>query len=171
MLEQELALLGLLKESPKHGYEIKRKVKEMFSLFAGAQLKSIYYPLAVLEKQGLVIKQKARQGRRPQRWVYSLTPKGQQRFHELLDKSFMNLKRPYFSLDISLYFLGFISPEIAKRRLRGRMRMLRRLAENIAGFIRSLENKKGPGLVSIMEHDLRMVNTEYDFLAGFIRRF
>ena len=44
-MEQELLLLGLLKESPKHGYEIKKKIKEMLSLFAGVDLKSIYYPL------------------------------------------------------------------------------------------------------------------------------
>ena len=30
MIEQELILLGLLKESPKHGYEIKKKIKEIF---------------------------------------------------------------------------------------------------------------------------------------------
>jgi DNA-binding PadR family transcriptional regulator len=43
--------LGLLKESPKHGYEIKKKIKEILSLFAGVDLKSIYYPLRILEKK------------------------------------------------------------------------------------------------------------------------
>ncbi len=51
MLEQELILLGLLKDQPKHGYEIKKEIKEILSLFAGVDLKSIYYPLGRLEKK------------------------------------------------------------------------------------------------------------------------
>lgn len=50
MIEQELLLLGLLREGPKHGYEIKLKIKEILFLFAGIDIKSIYYPLKVLEK-------------------------------------------------------------------------------------------------------------------------
>ena len=50
MIEHELLFLGLLKESPKHGYDIKLKIKEILSLFAGVELKSIYYPLRILEK-------------------------------------------------------------------------------------------------------------------------
>ena len=56
MIEQELLFLGLLKEGAKHGYEIKKRIKEILSLFAGLEIKSIYYPLRVLEKRGLVVK-------------------------------------------------------------------------------------------------------------------
>ena len=56
MIEQELLLLGLLKQGPKHGYDIKTKIKQILSLFAGVELKSIYYPLRILEKRGLVVK-------------------------------------------------------------------------------------------------------------------
>jgi DNA-binding PadR family transcriptional regulator len=89
MIEQELLLLGLLRESPKHGYEIKLKIKEILSLFAGVELKSVYYPLMVMEKKGLLVKHAGFAGRRPQRWVYKLTPRGQARFEELLEKSFL----------------------------------------------------------------------------------
>jgi DNA-binding PadR family transcriptional regulator len=104
MIEQELILLGLLRERPTHGYEIKKKINEILSLFAGVDLKSIYYPLRVLEQKGLVVKRKNRPGRRPERFVYALTPKGESRFKELLNKSFLDFKRPQFSLDLSLYF-------------------------------------------------------------------
>ena len=112
MIEQELLLLGLLKESPKHGYEIKTKIKEILSLFAGVELKSIYYPLSVLEKNGLLEKRAGKEGRRPQRFVYELTNRGEARFEELLNKSFLDLKRPQFSLDLSLYFLRFIKQRL-----------------------------------------------------------
>ena len=107
MIEQELILLGLLRQSPKHGYEIKVQAREILSFFAGVRLKSIYYPLRILEKKGLLSKQAnkpARQclpagkagfgyphsqshksGSRPKRLVYCLTEKGKKRFEILLN--------------------------------------------------------------------------------------
>ncbi|MDD2689820.1 MAG: PadR family transcriptional regulator [Candidatus Omnitrophica bacterium] len=168
MIEHELVLLGLLKESPKHGYEIKKKIKEILSLFAGVELKSIYYPLQILEKRGLVVKRKNKQGRRPQRLVYELTPKGQSRFNELLAKSFLNFKRPRFSLDLSLYFLGYMKPEIAKRRLQARMQILDRVIRGLKQMINSLKKRRLSSLVNILEHNLQMVETESKFLAQLI---
>ena len=80
MIEHELLLLGLLKESPKHGYDIKIKIKKIFSLFTGVDLKSIYYPLKILEKEGLIEKRINRLGKRPERFVYKLTSRGEARF-------------------------------------------------------------------------------------------
>ena len=108
MIEQELLFLGLLKEGARHGYEIKKRIKEILSLFAGLQVKSIYYPLRVLEKKGLVVKRIAKQPNRPDRLIYSLTSQGEARFNNLLLRSFLDFKRPRFSLDISLYFLRYV---------------------------------------------------------------
>lgn len=171
MIQQELILLGLLKENPKHGYEIKRKIKEILSLFAGVNLKSIYYPLKILERKGLVEKHISRLGKRPQRFIYSLTPKGNDRFCQLLYKSFLNFKRPQFSLDLSLYFLHYIKPSIAKRRLRARKLILKRLSRGLKQMINSLKNEKFPSLIYILEHNLQMVKTESRFLSNLIKHF
>ncbi len=165
MIEQELIFLGLLKESPKHGYEIKKKIKEILSLFAGVDLKSIYYPLRVLEQRGLVVKRIDKQGKRPERFVYELTPKGRNRFQELLSKSFLNFKRPQFSLDLSLYFLRYINPRIAKRRLRARMLILQRLSRDLDQMANGFKKKKDASLAHILEHNLQMVKTESQFLT------
>jgi len=169
MIEHELLLLGLLKQSPKHGYDIKIKIKEILSLFAGIDLKSIYYPLGVLEKKGLVTRRKGKAGRRPQRFVYALTERGKNRFQELLSKSFLNLKRPQFSLDLSLYFLNYIKPAIAKRRLRGRMLVMKRLSRGLEQMISSLKKKEISSLVYILEHDLQMLESESNFLSQLIK--
>lgn len=169
MISQELILLGLLKESPKHGYEIKKKIKEILFLFAGVELKSIYYPLRVLEKKGLVSRHAGKQGRRPQRFIYELTSKGQARFNELLNESFLNFKRPQFTLDLSLYFLNHIKPQVARRRLRARMQILKRLADNMEKTVASLTNKKSSPLSRILEHNLQMVQTELQFLNRLIK--
>jgi len=166
MIEQELLILGLLKESPRHGYEIKKKIKEILSLFAGIDVKSVYYPLKILEQKDLIQKHTGQQGRRPVRFIYRLTPKGQMRFEELLSESFLIFKRPQFSLDLSLYFLGYINPDIGRRRLRGRIFILNKIARGLKKMLHS-QNKKiiSPSLVRILEHNLKMLEAETHFLS------
>jgi len=166
MIEHELLFLGLLKESPKHGYDIKTEIKDILSLFAGLDLKSIYYPLGVLEKKGLVEKHSAREGRRPQRFVYTLTKKGKARFNELLAKSFLELKRPQFSLDLSLYFLNYIDPRTAHRRLLGRIFILNKLARSLRQMLAEKKKKNSPALARILEHNLQMLEAEAQFLLA-----
>lgn len=166
MIEHELMLLGMLKERPKHGYEIKKEIKEALSLFAGITPKSIYYPLRILEKKGMVLKSLSRQKRRPYRIVYRLTQKGAARFKELLTNSLLDFKRPEFSLDISLYFLNYLEPEIAKRRLRARKQVLEGLAGGLCKSIKNLKNYKKPSsIIRILEHNLKMVESESRFLS------
>jgi DNA-binding PadR family transcriptional regulator len=168
MNQQELILLGLLKESPKHGYQIKLKIKEILSLFAGVDLKSIYYPLRLLERKGFVTKRIGKAGKRPERFVYSLTPKGKNHFDELLNKSFLNFHRPHFSLDLSLYFLHYIKSSVAKRRLRARMLVLKNLAQDLKHMVNTRQNQTS-SLTYILEHNLQMVETEQGFLANLIK--
>jgi len=169
MIEQEIILLGLLKEAPRHGYEIKTKIKEILAIFAGVDLKSIYYPLTVLEKRGLVSRHKAKPGRRPERYVYELTTKGKRRFDELLTKSFLDFKRPQFSLDLSLYFLPYIKADIARRRLRGRVFILDKLCRELKQVLES-KRKKGTRrpLLTVIEHNIGMMEAESRFLRHLI---
>jgi DNA-binding PadR family transcriptional regulator len=169
MIEQEFLLLGMLKESPKHGYEIKKKTREILFLFAGVELKSIYYPLKVLEQKGLVAKHADKQGRRPQRFVYELTPKGEHRLDELLSQSFLDFKRPQFSLDLSLYFLHYMKPAIARRRLRARLLIIKKLSRELKQMVNSPKNKGPASLSEILEHNLKMLEAESHFLANLIK--
>lgn len=169
MIENELLLLGLLKERPCHGYEIKTRVREILSLFAGVELKSIYYPLRVMEKKGLVEKRSGRQGKWPTRFTYALTKKGQALFDELLTKSFLDFKRPQFSLDLSIYFLRYMKSGSARRRLRGRIFILNRISQGVKEMLETQRRKKTPvALIRILEHNLRLLETEASFLEGLI---
>jgi len=170
MIENELILLGLLKESPKHGYEIKRRIEEILFLFAGVDQKSIYYPLRILEKKGLVIKRTAKYGKRPERFVYELTDSGHLYFEELLSKSYLDFKRPQFSLDLSLYFLAFTDPVVAKRRLRGRIFILNKIGSGLKQMIIKHQKKESlPSLARILEHNLKMLEAEESFLKDLIK--
>ncbi|MFA5063099.1 MAG: PadR family transcriptional regulator [Candidatus Omnitrophota bacterium] len=168
MIEQELLLLGLLKEGPKHGYDIKTKIKQILSLFAGVELKSIYYPLRILEKRGLVAKRTLKPGKRPERMVYALTSKGEARFNELLNKSLLSLKRPQFSLDLSLYFLHYMNPGVAIRRLRARLHMLNKISHGLEHMVKTSSKGKTVPLNRILEHNFRLLKAESQFISQLI---
>jgi DNA-binding PadR family transcriptional regulator len=165
MIEHELILLGLLKEGPKHGYEIKVKINEILSLFTGVNVKSIYYPLRILEQKKLVAQCSRKSGRRPERFVYELTEKGQARFFELLNKSFLDFRRPQFTLDLSLYFLHYMKPHLSRRRLRARMRILKGISLGLTQMVKAHTGKKPSSLGRILEHNLQMIGAELRFLS------
>ena len=171
MIEHELLLLGLLRQGPKHGYEIKIKVKQILSLLAGVQLKSIYYPLRILEQKGLIDKKIRKVGNRPKRIVYALTYRGKKRFEELLNKSLLELKRPQFNLDLSLYFLNYLDPSSARRRLLARLHILNKIS---SGMNKMFGNNKAEGpnsLSRIIEHNSKMLEAESAFLTDLIKDF
>jgi len=170
MIEQELLLLGLLRQTPKHGYEIKIKVRQILSLFAGVQLKSIYYPLKVLEKKGLLTKQAAKKGRRPERFVYCLTSKGKERFEMLLSKNLLNFKRPQFTLDLSLYFLNYLPANLARRRLAARLSILNKISLGIQELLNSQELKGSVPHSQILEHNLCLLRAESAFLTSLLKK-
>ncbi|MCX5694273.1 MAG: PadR family transcriptional regulator [Candidatus Omnitrophica bacterium] len=170
MIDQELILLGLLRQSPKHGYEIKVKVREILALFAGVQLKSIYYPLRILEKKGLLAKHTVIKGKRPPRLVYGLTAKGKKRFELLLNRNILDFKRPQFTLDLSLYFLSFMKPALARRRLKKRLEILAKISSGIREMSDSKKLKNSLPLLRIMEHNLCLLHAESSFLSSLIKK-
>ena len=101
MIEHELLFLGLLKEGPKHGYEIKRKIEEELFPFVGLKIKSIYYPLKKMEQLGLGNKDAGREGKWPEKFVYSITPKGEKIFDHLINESFLSIDRKSTRLNSS----------------------------------------------------------------------
>ena len=168
MIEHELLFLGLLKDGPKHGYEIKRQIEEELFPFVGLKIKSIYYPLKKMEKLGLIKKDIGREGKWPEKYVYSLTAKGEKIFDHLITDSFLSIERPYFNIDLSLYFLQYVDKKIAKRQLRGRVLFLRRIRKELGTYKRGMK-KTQEHLEVILDHDLDLVEAEINSIARLIK--
>ena len=167
MIEHELLFLGLLKDGPKHGYEIKRLIDEELFPFVGLKIKSIYYPLKKMEKLGLVKKDIGREGKWPEKYIYSLTSKGGKIFDHLITESFLSIERPYFNIDLALYFLQYVDQKIAKRQLRGRVIFLRRIRNELQEFKRNMKRGKGH-LEIILDHDLDLVGAEINSITRLV---
>lgn len=168
---QELLILGLLKAGDKHGYEIKKQIKEVLGPFASLENKSIYYPLKSLEKQKFLKCKRGKAGRRPEKYIYSLTAGGRRRFEELLNRNFLVIQRPFLNVDLSLFFLPYADETVILRRLKIRLRGLSRIGKWEEGMFEKLKDDKSKyHLFAIIDHNLRLIKTEIDFTRGLIER-
>ena len=83
----ELAILGLLLESPMHGYELRKRLTGLLGAFRAFSYGSLYPALRRMQADGLIADDTAPAGtpvRRRGRRVYQLTDAGRQRFAELV---------------------------------------------------------------------------------------
>ncbi len=159
MIEHELLFLGLLASGPKHGYEIKRQIEADVAPNIGIKIKSIYYPLQKMEEEGFIEKQTGREGRRPEKHVYRITLKGKKKFDRLVQSSFLSLERPFFQMDLSLYFLPLVDKDMAKRRLKARITLLKKISRQLAQ-LREKSPQKSESILLILAHDLDLVDAE-----------
>jgi len=159
MIEHELLFLGLLKDGPKHGYEIKKIIDEELFPFVALKIKSIYYPLKKMEKLGLIKKDVGREGKFPEKYTYSLTSKGGKIFDHLVSESFSSIERPYFNIDLSLYFLQYVDKKLAKRQLRARVIALKRITRDLEAIKKKTKNAQ-KHLQVILDHQIDLVEAE-----------
>jgi DNA-binding PadR family transcriptional regulator len=89
----EFAVLGLLHESPMHGYELRKRLNAALGVFRALSYGTLYPCLRGLLDQGLISEASATQhaaataGSRRARIVYELTADGKEQFQELLKEA------------------------------------------------------------------------------------
>ncbi|GAB08282.1 putative PadR family transcriptional regulator [Gordonia araii NBRC 100433] len=138
----ELAILGLLLESPMHGYELRKRLTGLLGAFRAFSYGSLYPTLRRMQADGLIVEDtspdgtKVRRGRR----VYVLTEAGRVRFNELVaDTGPQNYTDDGFGVHLAFFSR---TPAVARMRiLEGRRRQVEerreRLRELLGGSARS----------------------------------
>ena len=120
----ELAVLGLLLESPMHGYELRKRLTGLLGAFRAFSYGSLYPALRRMQADGLIVEDAAPEGTamlRRARRVYQLTDAGRQRFSELVaDTGPQNYTDDGFG--VHLAFFNRTPAEARMRILEGRRR-------------------------------------------------
>ncbi len=80
------AILGLLSEKPSTGYDIRKKIEQELSHFWNESYGQIYPILNALAEEKLATRRRARQKGKPDRQVYSITPRGRRVLDEWLEE-------------------------------------------------------------------------------------
>ena len=163
MTNAELAILSLVAEQPRHGYEIEQVIEERgMRDWTAIGFSSIYHVLNKLERAGLVqghIEQAS--GRGPARKVYQALPNGWQALRHGLQEA---LDQPMVSHQEFLLWLAnlplYTAEEQSAVLLRYRQRQARRQAELHAKAQAALP----PHVLAMFEYGLALVAAELGWL-------
>lgn len=102
-------VLGILaRYGEQHGYSIRQRLVEQVSDFASIELANIYYHLGKLEKDGLLVSSTDKEGRRPERTVYSITGAGRKFLSGSLLEAMEDPSAMHFSIDAVIFFLDML---------------------------------------------------------------
>jgi DNA-binding PadR family transcriptional regulator len=168
----ELAILGLLLESPMHGYELRKRLTGLLGAFRAFSYGSLYPALRRMQADGLIVEESAPVGTvkvRRARRVYVLTDAGKARFTELVaDTGPQNYTDDGFG--VHLAFFNRTPAEARMRILEGRRRQVEErregLREAIARATNSLDRYTRQLHQLGLESSEREVNWLNDLIAA-----
>jgi DNA-binding PadR family transcriptional regulator len=123
-----LVILGLLRDRPLYGYEIKQIIEEHMSDWTSIAFGSIYFALDKLAEEKFVEKVEVEQkGKRPSRSVYQITDTGRIEFLRLLRSTWSELEREYFRFDLGLAFMDSLPEKEVRAYLQKRITQLEQI--------------------------------------------
>jgi DNA-binding PadR family transcriptional regulator len=124
----EIAVLTLLRQGPMHPYLMRRLLRErhkdeVLALRPG----SLYHAIGRLERSGLIaVEITAREGKRPERTVYRITPTGEERLLEMLRQILAMPRHEASEFMAAMSFLVHLEPGEARVLLEARCNVLER---------------------------------------------
>ena len=165
----EFAVLGLLHESPMHGYELRKRLNATLGAFRAFSYGSLYPCLKGLLAAGLVTEQAQlpeAAGKRS-RIVYQLTAEGKEHFASLLDESGPSAWDDE-GFGVHFAFFGRTDAQTRLRILEGRRS---RLEERVDGFRAALARSRervDTYTLALHQHGLESVEREVRWLSELI---
>lgn len=152
-----MAVLGMLKEAPRHPYEMQALIRERaIDRYVKMRGGSLYDTVRRLVDWGLIeATGSERQGGRPERTVYALTEAGASELHDLL-VTFLGEPVPEFPrLAAGLAHILALGPQEAAGLLRRRAERIRTDAAEVEATVDGLAADGVPPIVLVEESYLR----------------
>ena len=163
----ELAILGLLKERPMHGYQLNRELSEQLGSLSRVSYGSLYPSLRRLERQGAIVSQPGTGARR--KTVYAITDEGERLFLELLQEPPQEGQTEDARFRVRLAFFRYLPPETRLRLLERRRNGLEgRLAE-IKSHLRDDAGTADDYQRALMDHARAATEADIAWLTELIR--
>jgi DNA-binding PadR family transcriptional regulator len=168
-----LAVLALLFERPMHPYEMgvvlkQRRKEDSIKLRYG----SLYTVIELLLARGFIVaRETARDGKRPERTIYEITPAGRDELHDWMADLIGQPAKEYPQFEAALCLLAILPPDEALALLRQRARLLEQSAIRLAGEIVGISEQNFPPLFLVeTEYRLALMKAEQTFVSDLIRR-
>jgi DNA-binding PadR family transcriptional regulator len=166
----ELAILGLLKERPMHGYQLSRELTQALGGFWRVSYGSLYPTLRRLERDGAIASQPSDQpvaGRRRKN-VYRITEDGEASFLALLQETPHDTQTEDTRFRVRLAFFRYLPPETRLRLLERRRASLEDRLTSISDSLRAARERVDDYALALMQHGRDSTASDIAWLDGLI---
>jgi DNA-binding PadR family transcriptional regulator len=170
----ELAILGLLAETPMHGYELRKRLNLLLGSFRALSYGSLYPCLRTLSDRRLIVGTDASQTPPPHalsgkraRIVYQLTADGKEHLAEMLTESGpSSWEDEHFGVRFALF--SQTDADTRLRILEGRRTRLTERLEQVREAASRTSKRLDDYTLELQRHGLEQVEREVRWLDGLI---
>jgi DNA-binding PadR family transcriptional regulator len=168
-----LAVLSLLAERPMHPYEMASTLRERHKEKSiKLRYGSLYTVIETLQRDGLIAEQeKVREGRRPERTVFELTPSGQAELERWMTDILSLPVKEYPQFEAGLSLMPVLAPDTVAKLLEER---LKHLAAHIETTRKKTAEVEEAGVAPLFlienEYHLALCEAEHRFVAELLDR-
>jgi DNA-binding PadR family transcriptional regulator len=166
----ELAVLGLLHETPLHGYELRKRLNTVLGWGRVLSYGSLYPALKKMLKAGWIAEDltsaPATVSRR-QRIVYALTPSGEERFRALMAEAGPSAWEDD-NFDVRFAFFSRTDMEIRLRILEGRRSRLEERLDRVQSQLDRTQQQMDRYATELQRHGVESVEREVRWLSDMI---
>ncbi len=169
----ELAILGILHETPMHGYELRKRLSSLLGAFRAFGYGSLYPALKDMLGKGLITEDSTPDSGRPtdrtrrSKIVYRLTADGKERLNDLLGQSGpASWEDDGFGVHFA--FFGLTQAEIRMRILEGRRSKLEERLEGFRAAATRTRERVDSYTLELQRHGLESVEREVRWLNELI---
>ena len=158
----EFAVLGLLHESPMHGYELRRQLNSRLGAFRALSFGTLYPCLARLQSQGLVSPTQDSADRstgRRQRITYRLTDEGREAFADRVGRVDPGSWEDD-AFDVRVAFFARTEREVRLRILEGRRLRLQERLERSREQAKDSRSTRDSYIAELFRHDIESTERE-----------
>ncbi|AXE87179.1 PadR family transcriptional regulator [Streptomyces sp. Go-475] len=169
----EFAVLGLLRESPMHGYELRKRLNTSLGVFRAFSYGTLYPCLKTLVANGWLIEEQGSDaeavpltGRRA-KIVYRLTAEGKEHFEQLLSQTGPDAyEDEHFAARFA--FFGQTSRDVRMRVLEGRRSRLEERLEKMRASLARTRERLDDYTLELQRHGMESVEREVRWLNELI---
>jgi len=170
----ELAVLGILHETPMHGYELRKRLNSVLGAFRAFGYGSLYPALKDMLGKGLIAEDTAADPGKPldrptrrSKIVYRLTADGKERLNDLLGQSGpASWEDDGFGVHFA--FFGLTQADIRMRILEGRRSRLEERLEGFRAAATRTRERLDSYTLELQRHGLESVEREVRWLNELI---
>lgn len=168
MTNAELAVLSLIAEAPRHGYEIEQVIEARgMREWTEVGFSSIYYLLAKLEKKGYIRSRSGGTvGKGAPRKVYTITTRGEARFREAVLEALSTPARDATCFQLGLANITHVPKHLALEALGEHVEALRSQRAHIRNRWEE-QAPLPPHVDGMFDLSLKMIDMQLDWIRKF----